>query len=151
MSDKPKSETYRVLQRPNLDWALKIVGADQGGEYLIDERLASMIDRYLIIVTDATPALKKAEWCALCDVGNGALFTAPGAGQTLYFELADAADEMSEKWGIDAAELAERVEAMPLAERYAIAEIVQRFWAHTHLTTDAALDVTGAKIAEEEG
>lgn len=97
------------------------------------DALASALVRYLAILDEAMPALAESEWALLCDALNGSMLTADHAdtdsARHLAQSVADSeADDLGEKWSVDIAALASRIDRMPYAARCAVVETVARFW-----------------------
>lgn len=93
------------------------------------DALASALVRYRAILDEAAPVLTVGEWSLLCDALNGCVLTADHPDTDPAQSVADsAADGLGEKWVVDAAALAARIERMPYAARCAIVETVARFW-----------------------
>lgn len=116
-------------------------------------RLNTVAERYLDIVRRDCPALTQAEWCAVCDAlasywmgaGDSALSIRMAWAEVVD---ADRLDGLGEKWGVDAAALADRMQRMSAGAQVALAEVVERFWQHRQLPRDEALAKAGARIVE---
>ena len=129
------------------------------GENSLSGALATLIERYRIIVADNTPELSEQEWLAICDANNGCGIWLTAGGDVdnatyVWANIADAED-FSEKWGVDNAALAGKLRDLPIAGRIAAWDVAARFWA-----TDAAegesyrsmLERCGAKLLDiDEG
>lgn len=114
-------------------------------------RLNTVAERYLDIVARDCPALTRAEWCAVCDALNG-YWMEGGSNLGVRMAWAEVSDAdrlngLGRKWNVDAEALADRMRDMSSAEQVALAEVVEIFWRHTSLDTDAALAKAGARIA----
>lgn len=114
-------------------------------------RLNTVAERYTYVVERDCPTLSEAQWCAVCDALNGYWMDAgdSGAGVRLAWaeiEDADRLNGLGEKWSVDAHALAMQLRDMSAGQQVAVAEVVQRFWAHSALPTREALDKAGAKI-----
>lgn len=112
-------------------------------------RLNDVAARYLAIIDDAITRLpfSRDEWCAICDANNGC--TGAGVGddfgwQEMWANVADA-DGLGDKWGIDQDALVAHMRRTSLVEKAAMAEVVDRFWAHSDLPTDEALRAAGVR------
>lgn len=118
------------------------------GEEFPTGRINAIADRYLQIVEAARPLqFSRAEWLAIFDANNGAgsfdeLVADRGALEwaALAANVADTID-LGDKWGIDQAALVRKIDALPLAAKIAVLEVVQRFWALHDLPADQALDL----------
>lgn len=104
-------------------------------------RINSMLIRYDGIRREACPALSVAEWCAVCDVLNGAYVAAEHTdsdpARYIWAEMADS-PEMGDKWDIDHPVLVERLRGMSFAERCAVMEVATRFWRSPRLINEAS-------------
>jgi len=122
--------------------------ADAGN---VSGRIERIAERYLSIIRHDCPAFTESEWFAICDALSGVLMEgSPDRLRTLWAAVADA-DRfagLGEKWGVNAAALAERLRAMSMGGLCAIAEVVQRFWQRSGLPPRDALIASGAKIAD---
>ncbi len=125
--------------------ALALVGHDDNRS----GRLNSICARYLALVARDSPTWTRAQWCAVCDALNGAWMSEEVGIGFSWAEIADAdrLNGLGEKWGVDAQALAAEIRALPFCAKVALIEIVERFWVHAGLETDAALHAAGAKIA----
>lgn len=112
--------------------ALVAVAPDERGIEGMSGRVGFLLTVAEAIGRDACPAMSQSEWLALADANNGATvdysggFEHPISGVTL--NLADAAPELDGKWGVDCVEIAQKIRAMPLAQQFAVFEVVRRFW-----------------------
>lgn len=114
------------------DAALAAVAPDERGTEGMSGRVGFLLTVAAAIEKEACPALRKNEWLALADANNGTAieysggFEHPISGVTL--NLADAAPELDEKWGVSCGDLAQTIRAMPLAQQFAVFEVIRRFW-----------------------
>ncbi|MDY0036710.1 MAG: hypothetical protein RBS05_12445 [Zoogloea oleivorans] len=114
------------------DEALAAVAPDERGIEGLSGRVGFLLTVASAIEKEACPALLKNEWLALADANNGTAveysfgFEHPITGVTL--NLADAAPDLDEKWQVSCVDLARRIRAMPLAQQFAVFEVVRRFW-----------------------
>lgn len=92
-------------------------------------RINSIIGRYGGITAEGVPTLSLAEWSMLCDILNGT-FIEDNTGDHLWADIAESGrlDGMAEKWELDTDAFALRVREMSPAARYAILDVVTRFW-----------------------
>jgi hypothetical protein len=113
-------------------------------------RLGRVCGRYLEIVTHCTPALTRAEWCAVCDALAGT-WRQDGAWRFVDREIEDAARlrDLATRYVIDAESLVARAKAWSPAERVAVVEIVERFWENDTMPHHEAIRAAGARIAAE--
>ncbi|WP_287995356.1 hypothetical protein [Acidiphilium sp.] len=122
------------------------------------DALASAMVRYRAMIDEAAPALRESEWALLCDALNGCVLTADHAdtdpARHLAQSVADSEpDGLGEKWGVDVAALAARIERMPYAARCAIVETVGRFWRQAGSSMSPIgeqIRAAGAKVASGE-
>lgn len=137
-------------------WAM---ACDNGGlERAELDSLPSAMVRYRALLDEAAPMLSENEWSLLCDVLNGCVLTAEHAdldpAQHLGRSVSDSApDGMGDKWGVDIAALAGRIERMPYAGRCAIVETVARFWRQAGSSMSSIgeqLRAAGARVAAGE-
>lgn len=116
----------------------------------LSPRINTVAERYPILARHATPALAEGEWLLLCDILNSTVRDA-NCARILWAEIEDsAADGAGEKWGVDTQALAARVLAMAEAERVAILEVVDRWWAIAPGSGEPAGELlrrAGAKVA----
>jgi len=111
-------------------------------------RISSTILRYDRATRDACPALTESEWSLLCDMLNGT-FIEDNTGDYLWADIREAGklDGLAEKWTIDTDKFSDRVRAMSVVERYAILDVIARFWPnHEGGTMTEALTRAGAKL-----
>ena len=119
------------------------------------ERIQSLSDRTNLVLTRygnevslACPSLSEAEWSAICDACNGLwMDTSVDAAKYVYIEVHDC-EGLDDKWGIDQAQLVDRLRQMSTIECWAVSDVVARFWARAslHEPTREALEKAGAKI-----
>lgn len=116
-------------------------------------RVNSLLIRYDGIRHEACPVLSVQEWCAVCDVLNGAFVgaehTDSDPARYIWAEMADA-PEMGEKWGIDHGALVARLRGMSFAARCAVVEVATRFWRSTRLNEASNAELlaeAGARVA----
>lgn len=109
-------------------------------------RLNDVAERYTAIVADELrrSEFSRGEWCAIMDTLNGVQIEVEGTPDW-RFSWAEMADspEMDQKWGIDHADLARRLKALPTAGKAAVHEAAAAFWRHSDLPTDEALRLAG--------
>lgn len=69
------------------------------------------------------------------------------AAKYIYIEVHDRED-LGEKWGIDQAQLVDRLRQISIIECWAVADAVARFWARAslHEPRREALEKAGARI-----
>lgn len=95
-------------------------------------RVGFLIQAANAIAEESCPALLESEWLALADANKGTAHTfelgAASVISGMLHNLFDSADELDGKWGVDCLSLARRLGAMSFAERFAVFEIVRRFW-----------------------
>lgn len=121
--------------------ALVLVGHDENRS----GRINTVCDRYLAVVAAHCPKMSEDEWMAACDALNGACLRDDASIRFVWAEIADCAG-LGEKWSIDQFALAQRLRAMPLAEKVALIEVVERFWSRCDLDSREALKLAGAQI-----
>lgn len=118
-------------------------------------RMNNVIIRYGEIMRQECPAFTVSEWSAICDALNSCWLQAEGPGtdpaRFIWAEIADAdrLDGLGVKWGIDAAGLASRIQAMRYSEQCAIVDVVARFWKSSELNileTGELLRKVGARM-----
>ena len=118
-------------------------------------RITEVALRHRALLTEATPSLTEAQWCACADALNGYWLLCESAEPTadpvrhVWAEIADT-DGLGDKWNIDAQALSELLVDMPYAAQAAVCDVVRRFWQHPDLNKlDAAdlLRACGARIA----
>jgi hypothetical protein len=150
-----------VYGAPPILAALEAVGAGRtDGDQSRTARLAVICERHDAIVADACPALTAAEWGVILDVRNGAhLLEEAGAMSgpaTVAAEIEDLLDDPT--WASrhrdltveDVRALAQRLATTPFANRVAVVEIAQRWWArHEALPGEVAAGVraVGGRVA----
>src|SRR5262245_23531889 len=138
---------------PPMDEALACLG----GEYAENRsgRLNTVCERYLLMVRDELSRLdfSRNEWCAILDANNG-VEVSMGAGEInatmLWANVADS-PELGGKWQVDQDALVRRLRGLSKSAATAILEVCDRFWSHSELGTDEALDQTGVTIKEHTG
>lgn len=111
-------------------------------------RINSIVGRYARILDESTPSLTEGEWSFLCDMLNGTVIE-ENTGDYLWADIAEAGklNGLAEKWGVDSDDLSSRVRTMRAAARFAILEVVTRFWQNPGTGSLAAqLEKEGAKI-----
>jgi len=120
---------------------------DAAPDHSLSGRVNTIAERYMEMVRRSTPALSAEEWSALVDLLNSTVRD-PRMAQMLHIEVSEGMrDGLADKWGIDGARLAGRVEALPFADRMAILEIVDRYWARQEgWAHEASLEAAGAVI-----
>lgn len=129
----PRDPQLRVRTGPPLKAALRATARE--GEESPTLRLNALAERYLAIVEAERPALSRAEWMAIFDANNGyglmeEIQSADGSGGAPNWEMlwANVADMP-------------RLRGLSVAQKIAVAETVQRFWALAHLSDSQALDL----------
>jgi len=142
---------YSIYPSAALDRALDARMDPRGEEGLRSRSsmISMMADRYHALVERHMPRLELAQWLLIFDALNGCwmLDNASGAANGLPLEIADA-DRLSgagEKWGVDGQALASQLAQLGFAERIAIVDTAERFWAQDvqpdgDLSDAAALD-----------
>jgi hypothetical protein len=131
------------------DHSKKVFGTLNLDTFKLVERINTICGRYHDILYLEYAEFTVAEWCALCDVTNGAVITSLAE---LYTDILDADDagDLNIKWEIDARALASRLLDLSAAQSFATLEVVSRFW---KINTDckwashqAHLEAAGAVI-----
>lgn len=131
-----------------------IIAASDAESY--SGRVAYLATIAVTTAIEAAPALKVGEWCAIADALNGHLpMYEQGAGNVLrsaWHSVFDSGSECDEKWGVDCAELARRLSALPLAAQAGVFEIGRAFWRRgdevsNHPNYTEAFKALGAKVA----
>lgn len=109
---------------------------DDGAPRSRSALLAAVADRYQALVREAMPALPLEQWLLIFDALNGVWMQEPAslAVNGLPLEVADAVrlNRLHDKWGVgdrEAAALVDRLYSAPFAERLAIVDAAERFWA----------------------
>jgi len=102
-------------------------------------RINNIAERYRALIHSAMPTLTRNEWCAVMDANNGLgvigdLLTVMNA----WMNVADS-PELENKWEVDLTRLTARLRQMSMAEKLAVGEAIERFWAWSNLPTDEAL------------
>ncbi len=142
MSDeKPKFRGERLSIYAGVPLALVLGGHDENRSGRVNE----VCDRYLAIVADSQPRWSQAQWSAVCDALNGCWLRDGDSLRFLWAEVADT-EGLGQKWGIDQDELVRELREMPMAGKVAVVELVERFWANSHLDTPAALTAAGVVL-----
>jgi len=116
--------------------------------------ICTLIERYDRITREAVPILTESEWMCFCDIHNGCgVFIATGGhdqAPSAWANIADSEpDGMNERWGVSCADLAAKIQALPLVGRIAVWDVAARFWASPKLNELSARDLLiecGAKI-----
>lgn len=122
------------------------------------DALPSAMVRYRAIVDAALPALAENEWACLCDILNASHRAADhpdtDPARSMGINVADSGpDGMADKWGIDLAALATRLNAMDYPAQCAVIETVDRFWrqaGQSMAPIGQQLRAAGAKMASGE-
>jgi hypothetical protein len=122
------------------------------------EALPSALVRYRAIVDAAMPVLAENEWACLCDILNATHRSADhpdtDPARSIGLNVADSGpDGMAEKWGVDLADLAARLDAMDYAAQCAVIETVDRFWrqaGQSMATIGQQLRAAGAMVPSGE-
>jgi hypothetical protein len=110
-------------------------------------RLQVVCTRYARIIEGVMPTFSRGEWCALLNGNSRVGVTADWPA--LWTNLSDNAPTLSEKWNVDVADFASRLQDLPVPQLAAVAEAVDRFWSDAYdLPLDAALAKVGARISE---
>lgn len=126
---------------------------DAAGRENRSGRINTMAECYAEIVADELKRLdlSRGEWCAIADANNGGWGPFAGQGladaQLAWANVADADENLGEKWGIDHDALIVKLRAMSAAQRIAVYEVVSRFWCHPRLnklSTTEVLQQAGA-------
>lgn len=139
------------------DWLPEYL-ASYGEENPLSPSVVALIQRYRSITADACPEFTEQEWSAICDVLNGCGVWLSDVGRTepaqhIWAELLDSGpDGIAEKWGVNLADLAKRIRALPLAGKVAVWDVAAKFWADPQLNQISTLDLlkkAGAKIKEK--
>ena len=88
------------------------------------------LERYYSLLDSELPELSPNEWNLLRDALNGTL-TETSSMKMLWLDAADAIalDSLAEKWDVDGKALVERLRSFSLAQYYAVADAVERWWA----------------------
>jgi len=130
------------------DDVLPIVGNPPKG---YSARVVGIVKAYDIIIREDTPCLSQQEWLFICEVLNGYELK-EGSTYNLGAHIGESAIEsgLNNKWDIDSLALAQRVEKMAIAVKFAIKEVAYRFWSQSGIVSDyrQKLIDCGAKIAE---
>ncbi|MBO0738180.1 MAG: hypothetical protein J2P48_16660 [Alphaproteobacteria bacterium] len=108
-------------------------------------RINTVVDRYLRIIQDAMPAFTKNEWFAIFDAHNGVVMSNWLSALHACNNVADS-PWLDARWGIDHANLARRMEALPTAGRIAVAEAIERFWGAAYEMETDALKKIGVRL-----
>ena len=137
-------------------WAM----ACDAGQIPRDEpdALPSAMVRYRAIIDAAMPVLTENEWACLCDILNASHRAANNQdtdpARSMGLNVADSGpDGMAEKWGVDLATLAARLDGMDYAAQCAVIETVDRFWrqaGQSMAPIGQQLRAAGAKVASGE-
>jgi len=96
------------------------------------EAIRVFAERYLAMVANHTPELATREWCLIFDAYNGCMTSGdPNAlAAMLPISIQDSLpDGLSEKWDADGQALVAKLAALNFAERIAVIDMADRFWA----------------------
>jgi hypothetical protein len=136
-------EKFSIYAGEPVDRLLTLAGRDNRSG-----RINDCASRYLDVVDEELARLDftRDEWCAICDANNGSMIGGFGDDISWRMAWANVADtpELGEKWDIDLASLVGRMQGLTLAQKAAVAEVIQRFWERVSLPTDDALREAGA-------
>lgn len=117
-------------------------------------RLNAVAERYLAMIETARPSLTDHEWFAICDANNGygtmeeiEATSGYASWSGIWQNVADT-PELGEKWGIDQEALIRELRGMSEHETIAVAETIQRFWAHSRMEGHAALKLARTNPTE---
>ena len=100
------------------------------------QRINAIAERYLYLCRVSVPTLTVPEWSYLIDVLNGhCAEPIELSARSIGLMVRDAApDGLPEKWGVEAAQLAAKMEALPVAGGVAVLELAEQFWAENGST-----------------
>lgn len=99
-------------------------------------RIADIIERYALMIGKSLPDLSDDEWLAICDCQSGSM-ESTGTLAIIEQNIVDIADDLGCTWGVDANYLAHKIHNMPMVQKMAIAEFVDRFLNWPEMTNDA--------------
>lgn len=127
-SDARRSSVY--LQQSIID-ALELPDRGESDESM-SARMSFMIDVAYKICNESVPDLSQNEWLAICDALNGHWYSYERGVESVLrsaiMSIHDSFIELDEKWSVDCRALAIKIAEMPLAQRFAVAQIARRFW-----------------------
>jgi len=129
------------------DEVLPMVGNPQTG---YSARVVGIVKAHNAIIKESMPTLAQEEWLLICDMLNGCVLD-ERSPHFLAADIAECAaeDGLSSKWDTDGLMLAQRVDKMSTAEKFAIQEVAFRFWSETGIVSDyrQKLIDCGAKVS----
>lgn len=132
-----------------------IIAVPEGSAESYSGRLAYLISLADTLAREQMPELSASEWGAIIDANMSTLHQYSAGIQYvlsgLWHNLFDFAPEGDEKWGVDCADLARRMQSQPLGAQAAVFEIVKQFWAKINEVNAAgsyenALRMLGARL-----
>lgn len=91
------------------------------------ERFHALLDDSLADAREAL-ALTPSEAGFLAAIANG-VFWELSSARLVWAEVLDADDALAAEWGVDKAALAERLRALSVAQRLAVIDALERWWA----------------------
>ncbi len=119
------AERLTIYAGPPVTTVLDGYGGD-GDAVSRTSRINTICERYQM-VCNAAPALSRAEWLALCDVLRSTLLD-PISIQFMHHDVRDSDAADIARWGADRETLAERIAALSIGEKIAVAEVVAKWW-----------------------
>lgn len=99
------------------------------------DRSSEIIERYTRALQASIPDFNQPQWSAILDANNPGPMPGDPTGliaQGLWANVEDSIG-LDDKWGIDTADLVQRLQSLSLVEVLAVAEFVRFFWTHTEL------------------
>lgn len=114
--------------------AVKARSAGETGRYAIHSDsgvLDRMATRYAAVCERHRPVLSRAEAMLICDALNGTWLSDAGSVAWIAAEIEDAIrlNGLDQKWKVDGPDLLRRAATWSYAERLAVVDLVERFWA----------------------
>ena len=134
-----------------------IIAVPDGAAESYSGRVSYLISLADTLAREQMPELTAGEWGAILDANMSTLHQYSAGIQYvlsgLWHNLFDFAPEGDEKWGVDCAALARRMQAMPIGAQAAVFEIVKQFWARLDEVNEAggyteALRMLGARLKD---
>jgi hypothetical protein len=132
-----------------------IIAVPEGSAESYSGRVAYLISLADNLAREQMPELSVPEWGAIVEANMSTIHQYSAGIESvlsgLWHNLFDFSPEGDEKWGVDCAALARRMQAMPIGAQAAVFEIAKQFWARQDEVNKAgsyaeALRMLGAQI-----
>lgn len=119
---------------PRLLAALDARGANRS------QVVAASIERYIallrIVLRELNNLFTPDERALIRDALNGTLFADAISPQLVDAEITDSLNSLSEKWGVNPAEMRAKLAALTVAQKYALVDAVERWWRNDATSKD---------------